>query len=82
MPAHDLRYLAGRRGVAASLRADDAVDDHADAGQIAELDALQNIVARRMLRAIYVRFKARTCNRCWLRSVVICLGCPQRALAL
>jgi hypothetical protein len=38
---HDLRDLRRRRGVAATLGAEDAVDDgHADAGEVAELHAL------------------------------------------
>ena len=51
---HDLRDLAGRRGVAAALRPHDAVDDgHADAGQVAEPHAFQDVRARRMLRLVH-----------------------------
>src|SRR3954468_23370639 len=54
MPADDLRHLAGRRRVAAALGADDAVDDgHADAGEVAELDAFENVLARRMLGLVH-----------------------------
>ncbi len=54
MPADDLRHLAGRRRVAAALGADDAVDDgHADAGEVAELHALQDVLAGRVLRLVH-----------------------------
>ena len=54
MPADDLRHLAGRRGVAAALGADNAIDDgHADAGEVGELHALQDVLARRMLRLVH-----------------------------
>ena len=44
MPADDLRHLPGRRGVAAALGADDAVDDgHADAGEVTELHAFEDL---------------------------------------
>ena len=43
----NLRHFRCRRGVAAALGADDAIDDgHADAGEIAELDALEDVLAR------------------------------------
>jgi hypothetical protein len=42
----DLRRFRCRRRVAAALGADDAVDDgHADAGQIAELHAVEDVLA-------------------------------------
>ena len=45
--------VAGRR-VAAALGADDAVDDgHADAGQVAERNTVQNVLAGGMLRLIH-----------------------------
>src|SRR5438105_12592736 len=54
MPADDLRHLARRRRVAAALRPHDAVDDgHADAGEVAELDALKDVLAGRMLRLVH-----------------------------
>src|SRR6266576_4254149 len=50
----DLRHLGCRRRVAAALRADDAVDDgHADAGEIAELHAVKNVLAGGMLRLVH-----------------------------
>src|SRR6266436_4377641 len=43
---HDLRHLGCRRGIAAALGADDAVDDgHADAGEVAELHAVEDVLA-------------------------------------
>src|SRR5712671_4539616 len=46
--------LARGRGVAAALGADDAVDDgHADAGQVAELHAFQNVLAGGVLRLVH-----------------------------
>src|SRR5215216_1591595 len=50
----DLRHLARRRSVAAALGANDAVDNgHADAGQVAELHALKNVLAGRMLCLVH-----------------------------
>src|SRR5438105_14304074 len=50
----DLRHLGCRRRVAAALGADDAVDDgHADTGQVAELHAVQNVFAGRMLCLVH-----------------------------
>src|SRR6266481_4713533 len=50
----NLRHPCRRRRVAAALGTDDAVDDgHADAGQIAELHAVQNVLAGRMLRHVH-----------------------------
>ena len=50
----DLRHFRCRRGVAAALGADDAVDDgHADAGQVAELNAVEDVLACRMLRPVH-----------------------------
>jgi len=41
------------RGIAAAARCDLAVDDyHADTGDIAHLDAFEQVFARRMLRAV------------------------------
>src|SRR5258707_1619114 len=49
--ADNLRHLGGRRGVAAALGADDAVDDgHADAREVAELHAVEEVLAGGMLR--------------------------------
>jgi hypothetical protein len=49
--SHNLRHLGGRWGVAAALGADDAVDDgHAHAGEVAELDAVEDVLAGGMLR--------------------------------
>src|SRR6266478_9123634 len=49
----DLRHSSSRRRVAAALGAHDAVDDgHADTREIAELHAVQNRLARRMLRLV------------------------------
>src|SRR6187397_157850 len=54
MPADDLRHFSGRRRVAAALGADDAVDDgHADAGEVAELHALEDVLAGRVLRLVH-----------------------------
>ena len=51
---HNLRHPGRRRGVAAALGADDAVDDgHADAGAAAELPAVEQVLAGGML-----------CDRC------------------
>src|ERR1700730_12407005 len=45
--ADDQRHFRRRRVIAAALGAHDSVDDgHADAGQVTELDALQDILAR------------------------------------
>src|SRR3979409_580984 len=53
MPA-TLRHPRRRRGVAAALGADDAVDDgHADAGEVAELHAVEDVLARRMLCLVH-----------------------------
>ena len=42
----DLRHFGCRRRVAAALGADDAVDDgHADAGEVAELHAVEDVLA-------------------------------------
>ena len=50
----DLRDLGRRWRIAAALGADDAIDDgHADAGQVAEPDAFQEVLARRMLRFVH-----------------------------
>src|SRR5712664_2290742 len=50
----DLRHLGCRRSIAAALRADDAVDDgHADAGKIAELHAVKNVLAGGVLRLVH-----------------------------
>src|SRR5216684_9050450 len=50
----NLRHSSRRRRVAAALGADDAVDDgHADAWKIAKLYAVQNRLARRMLRLVH-----------------------------
>ena len=50
----NLRHLGRRRGVAAALGADDAVDDgHADAGQVAELHAVEQVLAGGMLRPVH-----------------------------
>src|SRR6202030_143945 len=50
----DLRHFRCRRGVAAALGADDAVDDgHADAGQVAEPNAVEDVLACRMLRPVH-----------------------------
>src|SRR5205814_10132047 len=50
----DLRQLGRRRGVAAPLGADDAVDDgHADAGEVAEPHAVEDVAGRRMLRPVH-----------------------------
>jgi len=50
----NLRQLGRRRGVAAALGADDAVDDgHADAGQVAELHAVEQVLAGGMLRSVH-----------------------------
>src|SRR5450631_2101178 len=50
----DLRHPGCRRRVAAALGADDAVDDgHADAGEIAELHAVEDVLAGRMLRSVH-----------------------------
>src|ERR1700732_170479 len=51
---NDARHLTRRRCITAALRAHDAVDDrHADAGQIAELNAVEDGVAGRMLRLVH-----------------------------
>src|ERR1700733_9092052 len=53
-PADDLRHPGRRWRIAAALRAHDTVDDrHADAGQVAELYAFKNVLARRMLRLVH-----------------------------
>src|ERR1019366_4620326 len=50
----NLGHLRCRRGVAAALGADDAVDDgHADAGQVAELHAVEDVLAGGMLRLVH-----------------------------
>jgi hypothetical protein len=50
----DLRHPGCRRSVAAALGADDAVDDgQADAGQVAELGAVQQVLAGRVLRHVH-----------------------------
>src|SRR3977135_4675405 len=50
----DLRQPGCWRGVAAALGADDAVDDgHADAGEVAELHAVEDVLARRMLCLVH-----------------------------
>src|SRR6266851_9421743 len=50
----DLRHLGCRRRIAAALRADDAVDDgHADAGEIAKLHAVKNVLSGGMLRLVH-----------------------------
>src|SRR6266478_4194202 len=50
----DLRHPGCRRRVAAALGADDAVDDgHADAGEIAELHAVEDVLAGGMLRLVH-----------------------------
>ena len=50
----NLRHFRCRRGVAAALGADDAVDDgHANAGQVAELHAVEQVVAGGMLRPVH-----------------------------
>ena len=50
----NLRHLGCRRGIAAALGADDAVDDgHADAGQVAELHAVEEVLAGGMLRSVH-----------------------------
>src|SRR3977135_2453281 len=50
----DLRQPGCWRGVAAALGADDAVDDgHADAGEVAELHAVEDGLAGRMLRPVH-----------------------------
>jgi len=42
----NLRHPRRRRGVAAALGADDAIDDgHADAGEVAELHAVEDVLA-------------------------------------
>src|SRR5260221_7982550 len=53
MPDND-RHLGRRRCVAAALGADDAVDDgHADAREVAELNAVEDVFARGMLRLVH-----------------------------
>src|SRR5258708_33625586 len=53
MPDND-RHFGRRRRIAAALGADDAVDDgHADAGKIAELHAVEDVFAGRMLRSVH-----------------------------
>src|ERR1035438_5261394 len=50
----DLRHPGCRRGIAAALGADDAVDDgHPDSREIAELDAVKDVLAGRMLRLVH-----------------------------
>ena len=50
---HDFWNHRRGRGVAAALRAHDAVDNHhSDAGQISALDAFQHRFSRRMLRFV------------------------------
>src|SRR5216684_3016827 len=50
----NLRHLGCRRGVAAALGADDAVDDgHADTRQVAELHAVEDVLAGGMLRPVH-----------------------------
>src|SRR4051812_29119571 len=45
---HQFRHPRRRRGVAAALGANDAVDDgHADPGQVAEPHAVEDVLARR-----------------------------------
>ncbi len=52
MPDDD-RHLGCRRRVAVALGADDAVDDgHADAREVTELHAVENVVAGGMLRLV------------------------------
>src|SRR5579871_6371398 len=52
-PADDLRHFSRGRRVAAALGAHDAVDDgHADARQIAEPHAVEQRLARRVLRPV------------------------------
>src|SRR5262245_6313103 len=52
--SHHLRHLGCRRGVAAALGADDAVDDgHADAGDVAHADALQQVLAGGVLGPVH-----------------------------
>src|SRR5882724_3614982 len=51
---HNLRHLRRRRGVAAALGADDTVDDgHADAREVAELHAVEDVAAGGMLRLVH-----------------------------
>src|SRR6266853_1585616 len=53
MPDDD-RHFRCRRRVAAALGADDAVDDgHADAREVAELHAVQDVVAGGVLRLVH-----------------------------
>src|SRR6202047_150514 len=50
----NLQELSRRRRIAAALGAHDAVDDgHADAGEIAELHAVEDVLAGRMLRLVH-----------------------------
>ena len=66
MPDDD-RHFRCRRRVAAALGAYDAVDDgHADAREVAELHAVQDVVAGGMLRLVP---PVRVINvRCWAQS--------------
>jgi hypothetical protein len=49
----DLRHLGRRRHVAVAPGADDAVDDgHADAGEVALLNAVEDVLAGGMLRRV------------------------------
>ena len=51
---HDLRDAVSWRGVAGALAGDFAVDDgHADAGQVAQLDAFEDVFAGRVLGLIH-----------------------------
>ena len=61
MPDNNLGHLHRRRGVAAALGAYDAIDDcHTDAGQVAELNAFKNGLARRVLRLVHQHEVRRT----------------------
>ncbi len=51
---HDNGHLGRRRRVAAALGAHDTIDDgHADAGEVAELHTVENVLARGMLGLVH-----------------------------